>query len=324
LLSSLPTLVVHADWGTSASKRWMTRGTLRSDGRYAAQEPELVGTTGDLLKRLLADAPDGGPLFIGFDYPIGLPQTYAVRAGIVEFLEQLPLFGRGKWADFYSLAEVPEQIGLLRPFYPYRPGGTKHKHLLTALDVATIDELRRRCELSYAGRQAAAPLFWTLGAQQVGRGATIGWKEVLAPAVSSGELDLAIWPFAGRLDELMKPGRVVIAETYPSEFYSHLGVKFPKDKSRRTGKRVSQDRKSNGGVLLAWAGSQGVVIEPSLEQALRDGFGASEDGEDPFDATVGLFGMLNVLLGKRPTGEPEDNQVRKIEGWILGQAAGPS
>jgi hypothetical protein len=36
---------------------------------------------------------------------------------------------------------------------------------------------------------------------------------------------------------------------------------------------------------------------------------------------VGLFGMLNVVLGRLPCGEPDDPVVRRIEGWILGQSA---
>jgi hypothetical protein len=33
---------------------------------------------------------------------------------------------------------------------------------------------------------------------------------------------------------------------------------------------------------------------------------------------IGLFGMLNILLGQHDPGEPEDEDMRKIEGWILG------
>jgi hypothetical protein len=40
--------------------------------------------------------------------------------------------------------------------------------------------------------------------------------------------------------------------------------------------------------------------------------------DDAFDATVGLFGMLEVLM-KRGSGEPDDEKVRTVEGWILGQ-----
>jgi hypothetical protein len=31
--------------------------------------------------------------------------------------------------------------------------------------------------------------------------------------------------------------------------------------------------------------------------------------------------MLNVVLGGRPSGEPDDPVVRKIEGWMLGRTA---
>jgi hypothetical protein len=29
--------------------------------------------------------------------------------------------------------------------------------------------------------------------------------------------------------------------------------------------------------------------------------------------------MLGVVLGRRPAGEPADPEIRRIEGWILGQ-----
>jgi SAM-dependent methyltransferase len=34
-----------------------------------------------------------------------------------------------------------------------------------------------------------------------------------------------------------------------------------------------------------------------------------------------LFGMLNVVLGYRPTGEPLDHTTRHVEGWMFGQLA---
>jgi len=60
-------------------------------------------------------------------------------------------------------------------------------------------------------------------------------------------------------------------------------------------------------------------LAPALRAELRQGFGASADGEDRFDAVVGLFGMLNVVLGRRPPGDATDDTSSKIEGWILGQ-----
>ncbi len=38
-----------------------------------------------------------------------------------------------------------------------------------------------------------------------------------------------------------------------------------------------------------------------------------------FDAVVGLFAMLEVVTGRRAAGVPKDDEnVRKVEGWILG------
>jgi hypothetical protein len=82
---------------------------------------------------------------------------------------------------------------------------------LNALEVSAIDDLRRECEKKQAGRRAACPLFWTLGASQVGKGAIVGWRDVLAPALREG--GVVLWPFDGRLPDLIKAGRIIIAET---------------------------------------------------------------------------------------------------------------
>lgn len=332
-----PTLVVHADWGSAPTKRWMARATLAGDGCYTAHAPEPAGQPGTLVRRLLADAGPSGCILLGFDFPIGLPARYAGRVGARDFLDLLVKLGQGEWSDFYTVAERPDQISLSRPFYPLRSGPTGQTrlvHLLDGLGLESADDLRRQCERARPGRRAACPLFWTVGGQQVGKAAICGWKEVLGPALSSGA-DVAMWPFDGPLDKLYSPGRAVIAETYPAEFYTHLGVSFrraglgtpPKDRlytSRsplRSGKRVQRDRAANARALLAWARDAGVRLGPTLRAEIRDGFGASGDGEDRFDAAVGLMGMLNVVLKRRPPGDPGDEQVRKIEGWILGQAA---
>jgi hypothetical protein len=73
--------------------------------------------------------------------------------------------------------------------------------------------------------------------------------------------------------------------------------------------------------LLAWARVAGVDLDPALREQIEDGFGDDPRGDDRFDAVIGLFGMLNVVLGRRPSGEPDDPIVRRIEGWILGQTA---
>ncbi|MBC8446776.1 MAG: hypothetical protein H8D78_03410 [Chloroflexi bacterium] len=318
----LPALVVHADWGSSPQKRWMARATLREDGRYYAHEPEPVGEPRTLVQRLHTDVGPGGSILLGFDFPIGLPARYAERADIEDFLALLPQLGQDDWSDFYTVAEHSAEISVRRPFYPQRPGNSRQRHLVDGLGRGSINDLRRRCERARCGRRAASPLFWTLGAQQVGKAAISGWREVLGPALRSGVIDVAIWPFSGPLFELFQPGRVVIAETYPAEFYDHLGVIFPRSKAgQKSGKRVQLDRTTNAPTLLAWADVAQVELAPALRDDVGDGFGPSADGEDPFDAMVGLLGMLNVVLKRRSADTPDDDQVHRIEGWILGQAA---
>jgi hypothetical protein len=186
------------------------------------------------------------------------------------------------------------------------------RHLLHGLGVDSSNDLLRLCDRGYPGRPAAAPLFWTMGAKQVGKAAISGWRELLTPALRSHDPKVAVWPFDGELPELLESRSVTVVETYPAEFYRHLSIKL-------RSKRNPEDRRANAPLLLEWA--EKLETEPTSEMSavMRDGFGSSPDGEDPFDAVVGLFGMLNVVLGHRPPGEPSDAIVRKVEGWMLGQ-----
>ena len=63
-------------------------------------------------------------------------------------------------------------------------------------------------------------MFWTLGAKQVGRAAIAGWSQFLVPALDR----IRLWPFEGALRDLCSPLSVVVCETYPAEFYGHLGL----------------------------------------------------------------------------------------------------
>ncbi|MGH3146790.1 MAG: hypothetical protein ACRDTR_13425, partial [Rubrobacter sp.] len=290
----------------------MVEAVLKDDDRYSVHAPVPVGDTSTLLNRMRSTAGQDAAVLVGFDFPMGLPARYAELAGIEDFLSLVPRLGEQEWSDFYKVAERSDQINVYRPFYPQRPGGTAMRHLLDALGVQTGDELLRRCDRGYPGRPAAAPLFWTMGAKQVGKAAIAGWRDLLAPALRSRDLHLAVWPFEGELHELLRSERTVIVETYPAEFYRHLGIKLGS-------KRNQDDRRNNAATLLGWADEVAVDLSPEMRATIREGFGPSSDGEDPFDATIGLFGMLNVVFGRRPPGEPMDTITRKIEGWMLGQ-----
>ncbi len=301
----------------------MARAARLGDGRYIADAPEPVDAPATLLSRLAHDAGSQGCCLVGFDFPIGLPAAYAVQIGCASFLDLLPDLGKGAWSAFYRPADHPTEISLFRPFYPNRPGGTAQHELANALGAGTFDALRRQCERAHQGRRAACPLFWTLGGQQVGKAAIAGWSDVLALALRLGSPPVVVWPFDGALVDLFLPGRVIVAETYPAEYYGTLGISFPPSRAGvRSGKTVQADRQANERFLSAWANRVGVDLSPRLADKLRDGFGGRADGEDQFDAVVGLFAMLNVVLGRQSAAPSLSVSARTVEGWILGQVQG--
>lgn len=302
-----PARVVHCDWSGArrdgAKKRWRATAELGDDGRYRTDAPEPVGPLDTFFYRLCVP---GAPVLAGFDFPIGLPLRYAEAARITDFRAALRRFGCGCWRDFYRPAEKPDDISLTRPFYPQRHGGTKPCHLVKGLGMSTKD-LYRRCD----SLGNAECMFWCLGAKQVGKAAVVGWRDLIAPAVDR----LAIWPFDGDLSTLLKQPGIVVAETYPGEVYRHLDLEIVE--SGRS-KRRKSDRANDADTLLSWAWKNDLCVTDRLRRAIEDGFGDDGYGDDRFDALVGLFGMLGVVLGARPEGAPRDDRTR-IEGWILGQ-----
>jgi hypothetical protein len=64
-----------------------------------------------------------------------------------------------------------------------------------------------------------------------------------------------------------------------------------------------------------------LIRSSSLKEWKR--FQFPDGGDDAFDAVIGLFGMLQVCLGLRDSGEPDDESIREIEGWILGRQSRP-
>jgi hypothetical protein len=214
LTASMPfQRVFHADWSTTAKKRWVA-SAVRTDSGWQVAAPRLVGDTRIFVDGLFT-AP--GPVLAGFDFPIGVPAFYWRLTALENFPTALNVFGRDKWAEFFIVAETPEQVSPTRPFYPRAPThGSRRDHLVHGLGVESFDALRRKCEHCTPTRRAACPLFWTLGGNQVGKAAISGWQEVIAP---SRRLGAKLWPFDGSLGELGKAARLVIAETYPAEAY---------------------------------------------------------------------------------------------------------
>lgn len=123
---------------------------------------------------------------------------------------------------------------------------------------------------------------------------------------------IRIWPFDGPLDELVQSGTAVLAETYPAEFYRHLGMSG--NAKTKVGWRLNQAPH-----LVKAASELGLVLKADLQAEIGSGFGDRPDGEDRFDATAGLLGMLRVVGGLSPTAAPADATLLQAEGWILGR-----
>jgi hypothetical protein len=322
---SVPMLLAHADWGVSPIKRWRAVARLGGDGRYTVDGPDLVGSTGTVTERMGIPELTEGTSLLGFDFPIGVPRKYAEIAGIREVRPALLEFGHGPWNRFFDVADAREDISIHRPFYPLT-SGIRGQHtrqaLLDALGLEK-DELLRRCEAAHGRRRAANPLFWTLGGAQVGKGALTGWREMLIPALRDEGSEVALWPFDGELRHLLTTRKVVIAETYPAEFYAPLGIRFgTRDSRAKSGKRQQHDRRAQASALLGSSPAERIVISDRLKAEVLAGFGPHADGEDRFDAVVGLLGMIQVVFGRLPEGPPcNDPAVRLVEGWILGRPA---
>jgi hypothetical protein len=292
----------------------------RRDGagwRVAAPRP--VGDVTRFLAQLRGEAVAGGvtgAVALGIDMPLGVPRAYAATRPEADF----PAFLRGLAArpGFFDVCAALAELGPERPFYPARgvTGITRAAHA-AALGFADAAALSRLCDRATAERPAGAPVFWTLGANQSGKAAIAGWRDLLLPALAAGE-DVRLWPFAGPFRGLLAPGAVALAETYPAEALRHLGIRLAGSKRRQA------DRAVVGPALLAAMAGLAARPDAALAASATTGFGADAAGEDRFDCVLGLLCVLNVLAGNRPDAAPNDPWIARWEGWVLGQTALPA
>jgi hypothetical protein len=304
-------IAAHADWSLDARKRWVS--IARRQGRqWLASAPRLVGDPATLAAHLIAE---GGTAALGLDLPLGVPRGFAAlrpEQGFPTFLAGL--VGN---TDFFAVSPTLETVSPARPFYPTRgiKGMTRLAHA-AALGLPDAAGLSRLCDRATAERPAGAPVFWTLGANQSGKAAISAWRDWLAPALAAGA-PFRLWPFAGALHELLRPGQLAIAEVYPAEALRHLGLKLAGSK------RAEAPRRAIAPALRDAMAALNVSPDAALTHAITSGFGTDPAGEDRFDSLIGLLGLIGVIDGKRPDFIPPDPMIRAWEGWVLGQTALP-
>ncbi len=306
----MPGYIAHADWGINPKKRQVAVAEQAPDGKYRVVSlgPARSAVGGELSVGLNVVRRGDRQLLAGFDFPVGLPRTYAQRAGIKSFVEFLPEIGTGLWEQFAEVANTPEEVSLYRPFYPAsggKKGEKSHQHLLDGLNM-TKEQLKRRCDLN------AEMTFWTLGPKQVGKAALAGWEYLQSIPVER----VRYWPFHGPLMTLLDGDHdtVVVTETYPTEFYQYF-------RSETSGSKTERDNRLRWiAGLFRWADELGVTWGVDMVRRVEAGFSDDINGEDEFDALVGLLEMIGVVTGAIESGEPRDDpSVTTVEGWMLGR-----
>ena len=304
-------IAAHADWSTDPRKRWVTVARQRRGGWHVAASRSV----GDPHALAAALRGEGVPALLALDLPLGLPRAYAAgcaQGGFPTFLR-----GLAQRPGFFNVNATLETISRDAPFYPARPlKGMRRAAHAAALGLPDAAALSRACDRRTALRPAGAPLFWTLGANQAGKAAISAWRDWLAPALAAGAPD-ALWPFEGRVAELLAPGRLVLAEAYPAEAMRQAGVPLAGSK------RAQAPRRAAAEAIHAALAARRAVPEAGLAAMIADGFGADAAGEDRFDSLLGLLGALGVLDGAQPDFIPDDPWVQRWEGWVLGQTALP-
>ena len=293
----------HSDWGKDPKKRWMCRAKL-SGKTWVVSAPEMVGETKTFFSRISGST----QTLFGFDFPIGFPKAYTQSIGCETYRDVLVKLKSPSWKDWFKVCEDRSDISKRRPFYPYKTDGTKQFHLTQAHGVPDMTALNRRCEII----SKAGSMFWTLGGKQVGKGMITGLEELILPNLD----DIAIWPFDGRLSDLAKLNKPVICETYPGAAYEMVGID-----RQRLSKTNQESRKGTISATTKWRKNRPVKFDKALLNLIEDGFGYKKEGEDPFDALIGLMKMIDVMLGHMPEiGNVLKDDIEP-EGWILGLSA---
>lgn len=185
---SVYTRLIHSDWSSSPQKRW-SDAAVREKLSWQVGASSRVGDTEQFLNYLQDSSYS---TLAGFDFPIGLPESYGQRTRLANFCSALDAFGSGPWSDFYTVADAADQISIFRPFYPQRSSSiARQAHLIAAHGCDSIDELSQAMREGY-GIEAPSLLivldpWWQSGRQGSDLGVegdhrprTPRWSEALA------------------------------------------------------------------------------------------------------------------------------------------------
>ena len=295
--------ILCADWSKQPTKREV----------YAAWPAErrvsrLLPPAGGWTVALVLAAAEGlralaGSVLVGFDAPIGVPESFLRAVGGANFPAWLRSIAGNE--RFFEPLPNPGRWSVKRPFVRIPAGEGSRRAFEKRLRRRGFETLRKIDALAHA-----KPAFIASGIPgSVGSATSDIWRG-LAAALRAKATGPALWPFDGRLAELAAGRRLVVGEIYPRLAYALAAApNVAKDlhpiavaKSRPALRAVFLERVS------AWAGRAGVAI---------DDLGPARDSEDAFDACVTAAALLRCQLEGTPLSDPtlEDPVA---EGGILG------
>tara|TARA_R110001583_G_scaffold32882_2_gene111610 strand:+ start:13688 stop:14659 length:972 start_codon:yes stop_codon:yes gene_type:complete len=309
--------ILHADWSIHHRGRWKAHARRQGDG-WLIDDISPVGNIPPFINGLHHHARDK-TIWLGLDFPIGLCRHWYQAAHIDSFDHVLHWLKSPAADSFFNVCSHPDQICPHRPFYPARAGakGTvKRNHLSAGLNVANFNQLHRQCERATSNRPAAATPFWTLGANQVGKGMLHGWQNLVFPGHARG---FHLWPFDGDLAALSQQPGVTLIETYPAEIYGWLKLYDMPLPSGRFAKSRQQSRHETLMVLLPRLAHLNIDLSPVVRHHIARGIAPDHGKDDAFDALIGVIGLILIATQKRAENLPESSIIRRQEGWIIGQ-----
>lgn len=282
---------LSADWSKDVRKRSVHVADIHARRILSAER------RGWNLAKLLAVAREKaqrGPVLIGIDLVIGLPDRYwqALRqsgacgcpASFVEWLGRLD-----PGSDFFRRVRSPPEWCIERPFFHVPSGKGGLKSFTNKLNGG----FRRRIDIA-TGAKSPFVVSGIPGA--VGSATRAFWKE-LVPLLRSSDRDFAVWPFEGALNELLRGRRIVLAETYPALAYgAALADELPTNRVR-----VSKTKPEQRSAVCEELEAARWVERKRVD--LGD-LAPAQAGEDAFDSHVTAAAVLRCIVEDRPLAAP--------------------
>ena len=288
---------LSADWSKDAGKRSVHVADVHERRIRCAE------CGGWNLAKLLASARERahrGPVLIGIDLVIGLPDRYwqTLRgsgrhgrpASFVEWLGQ-----RDPDSDFFRRVCSPSEWRIDRPFFQIAKGKGGKKSFEEKLDGGFY----RRIDV----KTGAKTLFAVSGNPGVVGSATRAfWKELI-PLLRAGDRDFAVWPFEDELNELLHGRRIVLAETYPTLAYGTvLADELPAPHRVLVAKTKCEQRRAVCERIAHARWVESGRVDLGDLGPLQDD---TESAEDAFDSHVTAAAVMRCILDDRPLVAPD-------------------